>query len=55
MPQGPPWAATNGEKRGDLPVQLPIKYEMIIKMKTAKAFGLKPPSSLLSRPDEIIE
>src|SRR5437879_509066 len=45
----------DGEKPGDLPVQLPIKYEMIINMKTAKAFGLTPPSSLLARADDIIE
>jgi putative ABC transport system substrate-binding protein len=45
----------DGEKPGDLPVQLPIKYEMIVNTKTAKAFGLKPPSSLLARADDIIE
>lgn len=45
----------DGEKPGDLPVQLPIKYEMIINMKTAKAFGLTPPSLLLARADDIIE
>ena len=38
----------DGEKAGDLPVQLPMKYEMIINVKTARAFGLTPPSSLLA-------
>jgi len=38
----------DGEKAGDLPVQLPIKYEMIINVKTARAFGFTPPSSLLA-------
>jgi putative tryptophan/tyrosine transport system substrate-binding protein len=45
----------DGEKPGDLPVQLPVKYEMIINMKTANALGLTPPSSLLARADDIIE
>jgi putative ABC transport system substrate-binding protein len=45
----------DGENPGNLPVQLPIKYEMIINMKTAKTFGLMPPPSLLARADEIIE
>jgi putative tryptophan/tyrosine transport system substrate-binding protein len=45
----------DGEKPGNLPVQLPLKYEMIINMKTAKAFGLTPQPSLLGRADEVIE
>ena len=44
-----------GEKPGDLPVQLPVKYEMIVNRKTAKALGLEVPLSILVRADEVIE
>jgi putative ABC transport system substrate-binding protein len=40
---------------GELPVQVPVKYELVVNLKTAKALGLKIQNSFLLRADKVIE
>jgi hypothetical protein len=54
MPEFIP-CSINGDKPADLPVQVPVKFEVAVNVKTAKALGLTVPTSIVVRAEEVID